>query len=74
MTPSFWQAAFQVSDLAELPFTWIFPSAAMSWSGVAPSAGATASNSLSSAFSVDFRVELETPPTVVEPPLEPETG
>ena len=34
----------------------------------APSAGATASNNLASAFTAALRVEAETPPTVVEPP------
>jgi hypothetical protein len=42
--------------------------------GVVPSAGATVSNSLSSALTVDLRVEALTPPTVVDPPEAPETG
>src|SRR5439155_26880043 len=72
--PSLAQAAFQVRLLAELPLTWTLPSTASSCSLGTPSEGATASNSLSSAFTVALRVEEETPPIVVDPPEAPEGG
>jgi len=50
------------------------PSTASSWSAGAPSDGATASNNLASALTVDLRVEEDTPPTVVDPPDGPEGG
>ena len=43
-------------------------------SGCAPSEGATASNSLASAFMAALRVDDETPPTVVDPPDAPRVG
>ena len=47
------------------------PSTAWSWSGATPRAGATAANSLLRALVVDFSVDGETPPMVVEPPDAP---
>ncbi len=73
-TPSLAQAAFQVSDFAGFPFTWILPSTASSSVAGAPSEGATSSNSFASAFRVALRVDELTPPTVVEPPEVPDGG
>src|ERR1035441_5959218 len=69
--PSFRQASFHVRLLAGDPFTWILPSAASSCSGWAPNAGAAASNSFARAFTADLRVEVDTPPTVLDPPDAP---
>src|SRR5436190_681159 len=67
-------AAAHVMLLPGVPFTRMLPSTASSWSGSTPSVGATVSKSFASAFTVDFRVEVETPPTVVEPPDPPSGG
>src|SRR4029079_19619079 len=72
--PSLAQAAFQVRLFAELPLTWTFPSTASSCSLGKPSEGATASNSLSRAFTVALRVEEETPPMAAQPPEAPAGG
>src|ERR1019366_6214179 len=61
--PSFRQASFHVRLLAGDPFTWILPSTASSCSGRADSAGAAA-----------LRVEVDTPPTVLDPPDAPSRG
>ncbi len=68
------QAAFQVRLFDALPFIWILPSTACNCSLGTPRLGATASSSLSSALTVDLRVEEETPPMVVEPPEPFEKG
>ena len=72
--PSFRQAAAQVMLLAGVPFTRMLPSTASSWSGSRRASAPTVSNSFASAFTVDLRVEVETPPTVVEPPDPPSGG
>jgi hypothetical protein len=74
VVPSLRQASCQGRLLDGLSFTWMRPSTAASWSGEAPSAGATAANNFSSAFTVDLRVEGDTPPMVVEPPDAPSGG
>src|SRR5271166_4532528 len=74
LEPSLRQASCQGRLLEGLSFTWMRPSTAASWSGGEPRAGATASNSLRSALVVDFSVDGETPPMVVEPPDAPSGG
>src|ERR1700690_956225 len=74
VTPSFWQAAFQVRLFAGLPFAWMRPSTACNCSAGTPIEGATASSSLANAFTLDLRVDDETPPTVVDPPEGPQGG
>ena len=74
VVPSLRQASCQGMLLDGLSFTWMRPSTATSWSGVAPRAGATTANNLLRALVVDFSVEGDTPPTVVEPPDAPSGG
>src|ERR1039458_7673872 len=66
--------SLHVRLLAGDPFTWILPSTASSCSGCALSAGAAASNNFPSAFTADLRVEVDTPPTVLDPPDAPSRG
>src|SRR5581483_3090111 len=74
LTPSFWQACFQVRLFEESPLTWIRPPTASRSSGLAPKLGATVASSWSRASTQPRRVDALTPPTVVLPPEAPEAG
>ncbi len=72
--PIFAHASFHVSLRAGDAATRTTPSHASSSSGLAFSAGATFSKSISRACTAARRVEDDTPPIVVEPPDPPDTG